>query len=61
MEGLAAAVQPFVGPAVFIALMFLMHGLHGGHGGHSGPDASRKQAGTAKRDETVSPGAHQHD
>lgn len=60
MEGLVAAVQPFVGPAVFIALMFLMHGLHGGHGGHSGPDASRKQAGPAKRDESVSPGAHQH-
>lgn len=61
MEGLVAAVQPFVGPAVFIALMFLMHGLHGGHGGHSGADASRTQAGPAKRDETVSPGAHQHD
>lgn len=61
MEGLTAAVQSFAGPAVFIALMFLMHRLHGGHGGHSGPDAGRKQAGPAKRDETVSPGAHQHD
>lgn len=58
MEGLIAAVQPFVGPAVFIALMFLMHGLHGGHSGH---DANQGQAGSAKRDETASRGAHQHD
>lgn len=61
MESLIAAVQPFVGPAVFIGLMFLMHGLHGGHGGHSGHRANERQTGSTKPDETAARGAHQHD
>ncbi len=58
MEGLIAAVQPFVGPAVFIGLMFLMHRLHGGHTGHR---ANEQQSGSAKRAEAAARGSHQHD
>ena len=58
MEGLIASIQPFVGPVVFIALMFLMHGLHGGHSGH---DAKQGQAGPAEQDKTAPRGAHRHD
>ncbi len=57
MEGFTAAIQPFVGSAVFIALMFLMHGLHGGHRGHR---ANEQQSGSAKRAESTAQGAHQH-
>jgi len=56
MEGLIAAVQPFLGPAVFIALMFLMHRGHGGHSGHR----ANEQSGSAERDKTALPGTHQH-
>lgn len=61
MEGLIAAVQPLLGPAVFIALMFLMHGLHGGHAGHAGHGANERQSGSARPDQTAARGAHQHD
>lgn len=60
MEGFIAAVQPFAGPAVFIALMFLMHGLHGGHGGHAGKGAASGPSSPGKTDQSAAQGPHQH-
>lgn len=58
MEAVIAAVQPFVGPAVLIGLMLLMHR---GHGGHSQHRSDQEQTTRGARGEAAALGSHQHD
>ena len=62
MDALVAAVQPYLGVAVFVVLMLLMHGLHG-HGGHQTRSGRGDDSRSGRGDDSrpAARGPHEHD